>query len=493
MLGTKDKNFKRHMAISLDDLVPVDNFYRRVEQCLDLHFVRELVHGLYSPIGRPSIDPIVFFKLQLIAFFEGIRSERQLMELVKLNLAHRWYIGYDLDEKVPDHSSLSRIRVRFGLEIFHEFFEHVVELCQEAGLIWGEELYFDGTKVRANADVNKMVNRVDLAADHHLQQLFPDGEEDSANHGDMPITSAADLVAKYNGKKRLLGTRKPWYKRKTDQQVSPTDPDASPMKPSRGGSAVLGYHDHYVVDGGRDRIILSALVTPASIMDNTPLLDMIQWVRSRWGINPRIATGDAKYGTATNIAGLEKAGIKAYLPIPDLSQRTKYYPAKTFQYDADQDQYTCPQGEVIPLHTKRNSELVFVYRAKAEICNACPVKPECTGSKSGRHIFRSFFQEYIDRVKERHETEAYKKAMRKRGVWVEPLFGEAKQFHQLRRFRLRGLEKVNIEGIMVATGQNLKRLLERKGQDLLRKIKSKSDICVCPYSCLSSGLAWLLY
>jgi hypothetical protein len=94
------------------------------------------------------------------------------------------------------------------------------------------------------------------------------------------------------------------------------------MKPSEGGSAVLGYHDHYVVDGGRERIILSALVTPASVMDNTPLLDLIHWARSRWQLDTKIATGDAKYGTAVNIAGLEKAGIKAYLPIPDLSQRT---------------------------------------------------------------------------------------------------------------------------------------------------------------------------
>ncbi len=187
-------------------------------------------------------------------------------------------------------------------------------------------------------------------------------------------------------------------------------------------------------------------------MDNTPLLDLIHWVRTRSQLDTKIATGDAKYGTAVNIAGLEKAGIKAYLPIPDLSQRTPYYPSNHFQYDAEQDQYICPQGRVLPLYSRRKSEQVFVYRADATICNACPIKSDCTGSKSGRHIFRSFFQEYIDRVKAYQETEAYQKAMRKRAVWVEPLFGEAKQFHQLRRFRLRGLMKVNIEGVMVAAG-----------------------------------------
>ena len=122
-------------------------------------FVRDLAAEFYSSFGRPSIDPVVFFRLQLIAFFEGIRSERQLMETVNLNLAYRWFIGYDLDEPVPDHSSLSKIRERYGLEVFQQFFEHIVELCIEAGLVWGEELYFDSTKVQANANINGMIDR----------------------------------------------------------------------------------------------------------------------------------------------------------------------------------------------------------------------------------------------------------------------------------------------------------------------------------------------
>src|SRR5688572_16832067 len=100
-------------------------------------------------MGRPSIDPVTFFKLHLIMFFEGIRSERQLMEMVHLNLAHRWYIGYDLGEPVPDHSSLSKIRTRYGFQVFHSFFEKIVELCIEAGLVWGKELYFDGSRMVA--------------------------------------------------------------------------------------------------------------------------------------------------------------------------------------------------------------------------------------------------------------------------------------------------------------------------------------------------------
>lgn len=217
----------------------------------------------------------------------------------------------------------------------------------------------------------------------------------------------------------------------------------------------MGYRNHYCVDGGKARIILSALITPSSIMDNTPMLDLLDWVCSRWKLAPERAVGDAKYGTVQNITGLEERGVKAFLPTSDLSRRTGYYPSYLFQYDAEQDHYICPQGEILPLWVRRKSERVYVYRADMDVCNVCPVKCECTGSISGRHIFRSFFQEYLDKTKSYRQTEAFQKAMRKRGMLVEPLFGEAKQFHRLRCFRLRILAKVNIEGVMTAAGQNL--------------------------------------
>jgi transposase len=132
----------------LEDLIPPDHFYRHLERTLDLGFVRDLVRDGYAEIGRPSIDPVIFFKLQLILFFERIRSERQLIETASLHLAHRWYLGYALDEALPDHSSLTRIRQRLGVGIFQRFFEQVVDLCQEAGLVWGRELYVDATGLR---------------------------------------------------------------------------------------------------------------------------------------------------------------------------------------------------------------------------------------------------------------------------------------------------------------------------------------------------------
>jgi len=255
MIGQKDRIFRQHVSISLEELVPEDNFYRQVERSIDLNFVRELAAEFYAVIGRPSaefyavigrpsVDPVVFFKLQLIAFFEGVRSERQLMEMVNLNLAHRWFIGYDLDEAIPDHSSLSKIRERYGFVVFQGFFERIVELCKEAGLIWGEELYLDSTKVQANASITGMVDRVAFEARDHIE------EQDEITG----ISSQFEMIAKFNGE-RLPSHRKPTYQRIADKQVSPVDPDASPMHQSGGGKAVLGYHDHYVVDGGKARII----------------------------------------------------------------------------------------------------------------------------------------------------------------------------------------------------------------------------------------------
>jgi hypothetical protein len=271
----------------------------------------------------------------------------------------------------------------------------------EAGLVWGEELYFDSTKVDANASINSMIDRTETEAEQYLEKLWKNVEENT--HPD----SLQELVEKYNGE-RLTGTRKPTYIRITDEKISLTDLDAAPMRVQGGGSAVLGYRDHYIVDGGKSRIILSALVAPASIMDNTPLLDMLDWTCARWQLEPKIAVGDAKYGTEPNIFGLENRGINAYLPIPDLTKRNDYYSPDLFQYDAENDQYICPQKQILPLWPRRKTEERFVYRADAKVCDACSVKDKCTGSKSGRHIFRSFHQEFIDKVKAYHQTEAYK-------------------------------------------------------------------------------------
>ena len=360
MMGIKERAFGPLPPVSLEDLIPADHFYRQLERTLDLGFVRELVKGTYAGIGRPSIDPVVFFKLQLILFFEGLRSERQLLRVVADRLSLRWYLGYDLAEPLPDHSSLTRLRERYGLEVFRRFFEAIVEQCVAAGLVWGQELYLDSTDVAANAAHGSLRPR--FAVEAHLASLFPgsapsvpsDGdrqeeEGDAGEDGGLPPptplpralapAAQADLAAAAAERHDWVGkagrpdrgrTSGP-YRRVADFWASPSDPDASPLRPT-GRGAGLGYRDHYVADGGQARIVLTVLVTPAEVQDNQPALDLLWRARFRWKLRPRQVTGDSKYGTAENVVALEDQRIRAYVPLPEAGRRPGLFADTDFVY-----------------------------------------------------------------------------------------------------------------------------------------------------------------
>jgi transposase len=487
MMGSKQRHFAPLIQVSLEELVPHDHFYRHLERTLDLSFVREFVHETYAHGGRPSIDPIVFFKLQLVMFFDGIRSERLLMRHAADRLSILWYLGYDLDEPLPDHSSLTKIRTRYGLEVFRCFFDAIVEQCQEAGLVWGRELYFDGTKVAANAGKESVKPR--FAVEAHLNGLFETdvvepGEEAEQQHAqeeptgsDTPVSlpvslspeayeelsqhNAArhDWIEEEGAQDRLVKGRN--YQRIADYQVSTTDPDATIMR-SKGG-VDLGYHTHYVVDGGRARIIVAALVTPSEVMDNQPMLDLLWRTRFRWKLWPRHVTGDKKYGSEENLVAIEHQDIRAYIPIADVDHRTEFFSSEAFTYDAERDVYVCPAGKELHLFPAHSTERSLRYRASARDCNHCPLKTKCTTGTRGRSLCRSVDEPCLERVRAYRHTEPYKKALRKRQVWVEPLFAEGKDWHGMRRFRLRRLWRVNCEALMRAAGQNLKRLLNTRG------------------------------
>jgi transposase len=275
MLGPpKARRVDRPVLASLEALVPPDHFYRHLARVLDLSFVRELVRDRYAVGGRPGLDPVVFFQFQLILFFEGLRSERQLVELASLNLAHRWYLGYALDEPLPDPSTLSRIRARLGVEVFRRFFDQVVELCRAAGLVWGRERFFDATRVRANGAVASVVPRLGRVVGDHVEALFPEGTDAS----DAPDVALAEAPApsrttvvplpprpvvpppaapRRPGRQRRVIEPRRWdllercrldptrplasgYRRLSAERVSRTDPAAALMRTARGGPAVPG-------------------------------------------------------------------------------------------------------------------------------------------------------------------------------------------------------------------------------------------------------------
>ncbi len=517
MMGTKARNVAPLINISLEDLVPQDHLYRHLDQTLDLSFVRKFVQETYARGGRPSIDPMVFFKLQLVMFFEGIRSEREVIRQAADRLSVRWYLGYNLGESLPDHSSLTRIRTRYGVEVFRRFFEMVVDQCQQAGLVWGKELYADATKVQANAAVSSLKPR--FAVEAHLENLFapertkeqkedldalqrdgsqPDiapfaspertalAETPAGERQAVPVEQEEPSVPRqlhpsldeglHEALTQVNSERHDWiervgepnreitrgtYQRMADFQVSTTDPDATLMQ-TKGGSR-LGYQTHYIVDGGKARIILAALVTPSEVMENQPVLDLLWRTRFRWKLHPRQFTGDTAYGTAENIVALEEQHIRAYVPLPDFDKRTEFFGQRDFRYDAERDVYICPHGADLHYAPSGSTESYRLYWAKAKTCNACPLKAQCTTSSRGRRLSRHVDEDYLERVRTYHTTEPYKKAMRKRSVWVEPLFAEGKDWHGMRRYRLRRLWRVNCEALIRAAGQNLKRLLKKRG------------------------------
>jgi hypothetical protein len=355
-------------------------------------------------------------------------------------------------------------------------------------LVWGEELYVDATKVAANADLASLRPR--FAVEAHLTRLFaavddragpdPTGGEQAAAAAGTPLPVPLPVALAEAARAELAeaaAARHDWigaagrpdrdetsgsYRRTADFRVSTTDPDATPM-PLGDGRTRLGYQDHYVVDGGKARIILAALVTPAEVQENQPALDLLWWARFRWKLRPRQVTGDTKYGTVDNIAAIEREGIRAYVPLSAVGHRPGLFRDTDFVYDPATDTYRCPGHQALRFISQCDRTRRRIYEAPATACAACALRAQCTTSRRGRRVGRSLDEDYLERVREHHTTEPYAKAMRKRKVWVEPLFAEAKDWHGLRRFRLRGLPKVNIEAQLVAAGQNLKRLLSRRG------------------------------
>jgi len=258
------------------------------------------------------------------------------------------------------------------------------------------------------------------------------------------------------------------------------------MKWHKKGGTSLGYQVHYAVDGGKARVILGVLVTPSEVTENRPMLDLLWRARFRWRLGLRQVTGDAKYGTAENVAAVEREGIRAYMALHRSGGKPHKFKRDDFFYDAQRDLYVCPAGEPLrPLGKKASEEhdddaggKAITYRAKASSCRACQLREQCTSNKAGRNLRRGPLEGYVDRVRTYRGTEPYEKALRKRGVWVEPLFGEAKEWHRMVRFRLRMLEKVNVEALMVAGGQNIKRLVSSHG----RGPKSVAQVAALPLS-----------
>ncbi len=419
---------------SLDDLVPPDDLYRRLDQLVDLTWVRRETRALYSCTGRPSIDPVVIAKLLLIAYFEGIASERKLLRQVQVNLAFRRFLGYRLDEEVPDHSSLSRARSRLGQPLFRKLFEYVLRLCLDAGLVGGEHQSIDSTFIQANASLASLRPQlVPVAAQEFTEQVFrenpvPDGE---------------------------AGGRRRSGRRRNDTFVSRTDPDSG-LDRRGGGKARLGYLMHYGVDRLR-QVITGVRTTAAHIRDAGQLLPLVEQIRKR-GIPVRSVAADKGYSAGAVYQALQDEGIAAFIPLQQRgSERQGRFSQDRFTYDERQDRYRCPNGAWLTMRQVHGGERK--YRARVEDCRSCPLRQRCTTGRV-RVLTISRYHEALVAARQRLRTPAARRAAIARRTGPERLFAEAKDCHGLRRARYRGLAKMEQQALLTATVQNLKRYLQ---------------------------------
>jgi hypothetical protein len=313
-------------------------------------------------------------------FFEGIRSERQLVELASLTLAHRWYLGYHVDEPLPDRSSLVKIRQRLGLPVFRRCFEYVVDLCEEADLIWGTEVLADATRVPGNASTDALVPRLHAVVDDHLVELFDVGMCTGQTIND---TTAEPTRWNLLETCRLDPQRPPSgpYRRSSDRKISRTDPDAAAMH-LRDGRTVLGYQTHDLIDGGKARSILHAFVTPGDVAENMVVLDQLARTMFRRKLHPRRVIADATDATTTNIRVLEDAGIRAYVPLPQWDKSSTHCKRAAFTYESAQNIYRCPQRE--PLHLRWTDHKGSSGCTARELRPAMAVRCRCSARRAPR-------------------------------------------------------------------------------------------------------------
>ena len=435
MQGTHAFDPQARTAIDLESFVADDHFLRKVHRVLEISFVRELTASCYAiGLGRPSIDPEVYFRMLLVAYLYGITSDRRLCEEVRYNLAYRWFCRLSLEDEVPDHSSLSRIRDRYGEEIFETVFRRIVELCRERSLVAQEcRVMTDATLIAAHAALNSLVhNDPKEAQKEALTQRQDRGLKDSS-----------------------------LARRVTNQtHTSRTDPDAT-LAQKEGTPRQLKYKVHQSIDAD-SRVILDAEVTTGARHDNQPYLGQLQRIRDRYHITIREATADRGYGSAAIIRSLQESGTTTYIPLWSGRVGNSKYLKGGLAYDKKRDRFRCPQGKYL----RPNRSLAGNckrYVSSSAACGRCPRRSTCPTEArkkfpNKRYVRRSLDQDLFEEVQARMEKPEFRARLSERMWKVEGLFSEAKQNHGLARARYRGRSKVQIQAYLSAMAQNLKRL-----------------------------------
>jgi len=387
MLGNKKFEPKIMYNLTLDELVAEDNTYRQIDKFLDLRFVYKECDKLYGKTGKPSIDPVVFFKLELFSYFENIISDRQLIRKANDSLAARYFIGYDLDEKLPWHSTISRTRALISKETFEKIFNRILELCYHSGLIEGKHQSIDSTLVKANASLDSLeIKEPKLTVEEYINKTYEENktEEHQQKEDDGKDKSEEkQLELRIENSSENKAGKKPGSNK--DYQ-SKTDPDSrlanKPGKPSG-----LYYSTHYSSDS-KKRIITDVLTTYADRVDSAVLLEVYQRAEKRLeklGLIVQEVSADKGYCSGKNLREFEQREIRAFIPTRRYGNTSGEINKKEFVYDEQKNLFICPNQKELPFSAYDKKGLLNRYRARKKDCANCPLKAKCCPPKQ-KHV-----------------------------------------------------------------------------------------------------------
>lgn len=435
MIGKKNLKPKIFYNFSLDKVVPEDDYYRELDRLLSLSFLYKECKGLYGRTGNPSIDPVVFFKILLVGYLENIIYDRQLARRIRDSLSIRLFLGYDIDEDTPWHSTISRTRSRIPIEVYEKVFNYMLRVCIEHNLVDGEHISIDTSLIKANASLDSLEKKTPKYStreyiDKTLIINIPDGLKEKPSE----------------------------EKRSNKTHISKRDPDSKIAK-KPGKTTDLYYKDAITTDPMRG-IIINTEATHANINDSRTLKKTVDESKKRLEENNlylRSISADKAYCIGKSLKEVEELNIDAYIPMVRRTIKTDVWTIDKFTYDRENDCYICPNGKKLPY--KDNDGRSRRYRASYKDCKICPYKQKCITSDTGRLLFHPVYKEQFDKLEKRLKTPMAKRASRWRKT-VERAFGELINNLGVKKVNTLGIENANKKFIMAAFTYNLKKFLK---------------------------------
>lgn len=438
MMGRQ--NSQMEIAIvDLCEMIPSTHQLKKIKKAVDFDFIYDLAEPLYSPNGRPSIDPVLLIKMLLIGYLYGVKSERRLEEEVNLNLAYRWFCGLGIGGRVPDHSTFSQNRRRRFRDsnLFQDIFLKIVELCIEKGYIDGELIACDGTYIPCNVS-KESIEKTRVEIRRGMQSYLDALDEELAKEPE------------YKEQEKKIEV--------IEQGRSKTDPDAAFI--CHGEKMGLGYLMETSVDC-RHGLITAVDVFPANQKESSIVLRHLE-KQKRSNIPIKRVALDKGYDIGAVHRGLELLGIEGYVASVDFNNTAD---KKGMVYDSSRDCFICPQNKALPYHhlicQKSTGKYLRCYQADIEECDKCPVRKTCLGKLvRRRRVIASGFYPSFYRGRERYKDPASRLLMKLRGIWAEGNFAMMKREHKLDKIRKHGLNQAKEECLLSSIAANLKRMVK---------------------------------